>query len=121
MGMKKKGMIFEDLPEFKKDINSLLKKYRTLNEDLEVVKKVLTILPDERPPFSYRINNLEITSCIIKVKKVACKALKGRGVNSGFRLIYAYYPVEMKIIFIELYHKNDKEIEDRKRIKDNFI
>ncbi len=113
-------MIFDELPEFKKDLKSLLKKYKTLNEDLTVVKTILKNKPDERPPFSYRINDLGIETCIIKVKKIACRALKGRGVNSGLRLIYAHFPVEQRIIFIELYHKNVKESEDRKRIKDNF-
>jgi len=113
-------MNFEELVEYKKDFKVLLKRYRTLNEDLEVVKKVLVIMPDERPPFSFRIDNLGIETCIIKVKKIACKALKGRGVNSGLRLIYAHYPSEEKIVFIELYHKNDKENEDKQRIKDNF-
>ncbi|NLO02053.1 MAG: hypothetical protein GX126_07020 [Bacteroidales bacterium] len=113
-------MTFDELTEFKKDLKSLLKKYRTLNEDLDVVKKVLEIMPDERPPFSFRIDKLGLETCIIKVKKLACKALKGRGVNSGLRLIYAHFPDEQKIIFIELYHKNDKENEDRNRISDNF-
>ena len=113
-------MKFDVLPEFSRDLKVLLKKYRTLNEDLAVVKRVLEISPDERPPFSYRINNLGLENCIIKVKKIACKALKGRGVNSGLRLIYAYFPDQQKITFIELYHKNDKENEDRKRIRDNF-
>jgi len=109
-------MIFEELEEFRKDKKDLLKKYRTLNEDMDVVKKVLTISPDERPPFSFRIDNLSISTCVIKVKKIACKALKGRGVNSGLRLIYALFKEERKIVFIELYHKSDKENEDKKRI-----
>jgi mRNA-degrading endonuclease YafQ of YafQ-DinJ toxin-antitoxin module len=113
-------MTFEELTEFKKDLKTLLKKYRTLNDDLDVVKKVLDILPDERPPFSFRIDNLGLKTCIIKVKKIACKALKGRGVNSGLRLIYAHFQIEEKIVLIELYHKNDKENEDRQRIIDNF-
>jgi len=113
-------MNFEELVEYKRDFKVLLKRYRTLNEDLEVVKKVLEIMPDERPPFSFRIDNLGIETCIIKVKKIACKALKGRGVNSGLRLIYAHYPIEERIVFIELYHKNDKDNEDKQRIKDNF-
>lgn len=54
------------------------------------------------------------------MKKIACRALKGRGVNTGLRLVYAYFPAEQKITFIELYHKNDKENEDKKRILDNF-
>ncbi len=113
-------MKFEELAEFKKDLKHLLKKYKSLNEDLDVVKKVLTTLPDERPPFSYRIDNLTLQTCIIKVKKIACKSLKGRGVNSGLRLIYALFESESRICFIELYHKNDKEIEDRERILKNF-
>lgn len=113
-------MTFDELTEFKKDLKSLLKKYRTLNDDLYIVKKVLEIMPDERPPFSFRIDNLGLKTCIIKVKKIACKALKGRGVNSGLRLIYAHFQEEQRITFIELYHKNDKENEDRQRIIDNF-
>ena len=113
-------MTFDELTEFKKDLKNLFKKYRTLNDDLEVVKQVLEVTPDERPPFSFRIDNLGLETCIIKVKKIACKALKGRGVNSGLRLIYAHFPDEQKITFIELYHKNDKENEDKTRITDNF-
>ncbi len=113
-------MRFDELTPFKKDLKSLLKKYRTLYEDLEVVKRVLEIMPDERSPFSFRIDNLGLETCIVKVMKIACKSLKGRGVNSGLRLIYAYFPEEQKITFIELYHKSEKENEDRKRIIENF-
>jgi mRNA-degrading endonuclease YafQ of YafQ-DinJ toxin-antitoxin module len=109
-------IVFEAIDPFKKDFKGLLKKYKTLEDDLEVVKKVLEILPDARPPFSYRIDNLGIQSCIIKIKKMACKSLKGNGVNSGLRLVYAYFKEDCKIVFIEIYHKNDKEIEDRERI-----
>lgn len=111
---------FDEIPPFKKDLKNLLKKYRSLNEDLEVVKLDLNDESGESPPFSFRIDNLGLETCIIKVKKIACKALKGRGVNSGLRLIYAHFPDEQKITFIELYHKNDKENEDKKRITDNF-
>ena len=111
---------FDELVAFTKDLKKLLKKYRTLNEDLEVVKLDLNDEPGESPPFSFRIDSLGIETCIIKVKKIACKALKGRGVNSGLRLVYAHFPDEQKIIFVELYHKNDKENEDRERIILNF-
>lgn len=111
---------FDELSEFKKDLKYLLKKYRTLKEDLEVVKLDLNDEPGESPPFSFRIDNLGLQTCIIKVKKIACKALKGRGVNSGLRLVYAHFSDEQKITFIELYHKNDKENEDKTRITDNF-
>ena len=113
-------MTFYELSEFKKDLKNLLKKYRTLNDDLEVVKRVLAVTPDERPPFSFRMDNLGLETCIIKVKKIACKSLKGSGVNSGLRIIYAHFPDEQKITFIELYHKNEKENEDKIRIMENF-
>lgn len=113
-------MTFEELAAFKRDLKKLLKKYRTLKDDLFEVKTILKKKPEARPPFSFRIDNLGLETCVIKVKKIACRALKGRGVNSGLRLIYAHFFEEDKIIFIEIYHKNDKEIEDRQRIIDNF-
>jgi hypothetical protein len=113
-------MIFEELPEFGKDLKVLLKRYRTLNDDLGEVKTILRKKPEERPPFSFRIDNLGIETCVIQVKKIACKALKGRGVNTGLRLVYAHFPADQRIVFIELYHKSDKENEDRQRILNNF-
>lgn len=113
-------MIFEELDEFKKDLKKLSKKFKTLPDDISTVKKVLDVKPDERPPFSVRIDGLGIETCIIKVKKIASKSFKGKGVNSGFRLIYAHFESEEKIIFIEVYHKSAKEIEDKDRILNNF-
>lgn len=113
-------MNFEQLEEFERDLKKLLKRYRTLESDLEVVRKVLTAAPGERPPFSYRIDGLGIQTCVIKVKKIACKTLKGRGANSGLRLIYAHFEGEKRIVMIELYHKNDKELEDKDRILKHF-
>lgn len=113
-------MKFEYLPGFRKDVKRLLKKYRTLGEDIDVVKQVLEVVPGERPPFSYRIDNLGIETCVIKVRKIACKALKGRGVNSGLRMVYAHFPEEQRIVLTELNHKSEKQSEDRNRILHNF-
>jgi mRNA-degrading endonuclease RelE of RelBE toxin-antitoxin system len=113
-------MRFETLTEFEKDLKRLLKKFRTLNSDLEDVKTILRSKPDERPPYSFRIDNMGITTCVIKIKKITSDSMKGRGVNSGFRLVYAWFKDEQKIIFIELYHKSEKENEDRQRILENF-
>ena len=111
---------FEELDEFKRDFKKLLKKYRSLEDDLLVVKLDLNDEPGESPPFSYRIEGLRMETCVIKVKKIACKSLKGNGVNSGLRLVYAYFKEEDKIVFIEMYHKNEKENEDRDRILQYF-
>ncbi len=119
--MKKMNNIkFETIPEFEKDLKYLLKKYRSLNDDLEVLKKDLKDEPGAQPPFSYRIEGLGIETCVVKVRKIACKSLKGKGVNSGLRLIYAFIEIEDRIVFIELYHKSNKENEDKERILTNF-
>ena len=113
-------ILFEELPEFQKDVKRLLKKFRTLQSDLMDVKRDLNDEPDAEPPFSFRISGLGINTCIIKIKKISSDSFKGRGNNSGFRLIYAWFELEQKIIFIELYHKNDKEKEEVQRIINNF-
>lgn len=113
-------MIFEELVAFTKDVKYLSKRFRSLEQDLEVVKKVISYSPDARTPFSFQINNLHLETCVIKVKKIACKSLKGKGVNSGLRLIYAYFKQGDKIVFIEIYHKSNQENEDRERILQNF-
>ncbi|MDZ4680005.1 MAG: hypothetical protein SH848_19120 [Saprospiraceae bacterium] len=113
-------MTFDELDEFRKDVKQLLKRYQSLHDDLGVVRKVLKVEPDERPPFSFRIEGLGMETCVIKVKKIACKSLKGRGVNSGLRLVYAWFEVEARIVFVELYHKSDQEKEDLARILEHF-
>lgn len=113
-------MEFETLPEYDKDFKRLQKKYRTLMSDIEDVKKVLRIRPDALPPFSFRIDGLGIESCVIKVRKIASDSFKGKGRNSGFRLVYAYFQETAKIVLVELYHKNDKANEDKERILLNF-
>lgn len=118
--MKIEHMEFAQLPEFDNDVKRLAKKYRTIVLDMEAVCKVLKIRPDASPPFSYRIEGLSLSTCVIKVRKIASNSFKGRGVQSGFRLVYAYFEAESRIVLIELYHKNDKEMEDRERIMANF-
>jgi mRNA-degrading endonuclease RelE of RelBE toxin-antitoxin system len=111
---------FDEISEFGKDLKRLMKKYRSLHEDLTIIKKILSVEPDAAPPFSFRIEGLKVTSCIIKVRKIACKSLKYKGVNSGLRLVYAYFKEDSRIVFIEIYHKNDKSLEDRERILKHF-
>ena len=66
------------------------------------------------------VEYLDFETSVIKVKKTVHKILKGRGVNSELRLIYAHFIAEQKITFIELYHKNEQANEDKQRILNNF-
>ena len=63
-----------------------------------------------------RVAGLGAAEIIIKLRKIACRAMKYRGINTGLRLIYCYKKKEEEIILIELYFKGDKENEDRERI-----
>jgi len=54
---------------------------------------------------------------IYKVKKFACRTIPGKGVRTGLRLIYVYFPESDTLELIEIYFKGDKEREDGKRIK----
>jgi mRNA-degrading endonuclease YafQ of YafQ-DinJ toxin-antitoxin module len=48
-------MNFTYLSEFEKDLKRLLKKYISLNEDLNKIKLILELYPYARPPFSFII------------------------------------------------------------------
>jgi len=109
------------LPEFEKDFKKLVKRFRTLDSDLENFIKVQLQMFHKLNKDNQGI--VEISGLgikypkIYKARKFACRSLKGTGSKSGIRIIYAYYEKEDKIEFIEIYFKGDKENEDRDRIK----
>ena len=108
------------LPEFEKDIKKLLKRFKTLEDDLEIfIKNELNLYHklkiDNKGVSQVPGLKIEIPK-IYKAKKFACRSLKGKGVQSGIRIIYAYFEEKDKIEFIEIYYKGDKENEDKERI-----
>ncbi len=108
------------LPEFEKDMRKLLKRFKTLEDDLEIfIKNELNLYHKIRIDNKgvFQVPGLMIESPkIYKAKKFACRSLKGKGVQSGIRVIYAYFENQDKIELIEIYYKGDKENEDRERI-----
>lgn len=95
--------------KFTRQLKKLIKKYRSLEEDLEIAKKFaieafhISAINNEAvwliPKFDKRIVQ------IYKLKKFSCKALKGKGNRSGIRIIYAFYPEKFEIEFLEIYFK----------------
>ena len=112
------------LPEFKNDLKRLSKKFRTLEEDLEIfVEKQFYLYHklDVDNKGIVPLSGLGIeTPRIFKARKFACRSLKGKGVLSGIRVIYAYFILEDKIELVEIYFKGDKANEDRGRIHKNY-
>lgn len=118
------GNLFKNIshvPEFEKDLKRLIKRFSSLEEDLRMFVKVALNAFHKQNIDSrviFHISDLGIRSPkIYKARKFACKALKGKGAQSGIRVIYAYHEDEDWIEFIEIYYKGDKESEDRERIK----
>ena len=119
--------IFSDvrkLTEFDKDLKKLSRRFRTLEQDLEnFIESQLKLFHklDIDNKGCVRISDLGISSPeIYKARKFACKSLKGKGVRSGIRIIYAYYSNDDIIELIEIYYKGDKSIENRERILDKY-
>ncbi len=108
------------LPEFEREIRRLLKRFKTIEDDLEIfIEKQLFLYHKLKVDNKgiFQITGLPVENPkVYKAKKFACKSLKGRGVQSGIRVIYAYYEEKDKIVLIEIYFKGDKANEDKKRI-----
>jgi hypothetical protein len=112
------------LPEFERDLKGLIKRFRTLDEDLATLLKTQLVLfhklgVDNKGLFEIPGMPFDEPK-MYKVKKFACRALKGRGANSGLRLIYGHFEEADKIELVEIYFKGDKENEDRGRILRNY-
>lgn len=111
-----------ETPKFSQLLRHLTRRFRSLPSDLETAKKAAIEL--------HHIQGIDNQSCFplqghenefcefYKVKKFACKALKGRGNRSGIRLTYAFHPAQKRIVLIEIYFKGDQELESRQLIDD---
>lgn len=108
-------MNFTYLPEYEKDLKRLLKRYISLNEDLIKIKSILELYPNARPPFSFLLFNKSNSVNIIKIKKIACLSLRGKGVNTGLRIVYNFNQESNTIEFFEVYHKNKQSNENENR------
>jgi mRNA-degrading endonuclease RelE of RelBE toxin-antitoxin system len=121
------GTLFKQIthvPEFEKDLKKLLKRFSSLEEDLRTFIKVAMNLYHKQKIDSNAIIHISDLGLkapkIYKGKKFACRALKGKGAQSGIRVIYAYYEEDDWVAFVEIYYKGDKASEDRARIAKRF-
>ena len=104
-------MIFNELPEFAKIFKRMSKKCKSLPDDLEEFKRVITVMPLwNRKHFRVVTKN---DPCTVVKARLFCRYLKG----SSLRIIYAFHSNDLRVDFIEIYFKGDKENENRERIK----
>lgn len=104
-------MRFNSLVEFEKELKRLSRKYRSLSDDLEEFKKIITVMPLGT---SKHFNVLHSVGNVKVIKaRLFCRYLKG----TSLRIIYSFDGTKIEFVFIELYFKGDKENEDKERIK----
>jgi len=111
-------------PEFERDLRKLLKRYRTLEEDLATfIGYELELFHGQGLAVGgmERVAGLGFDAPPVYVaKKFACRALAGTGARSGIRVVYAWFAAEGRIELVEIYYKGDQGVEDKARIKRTY-
>jgi hypothetical protein len=106
--------------EFKRDFKRLKRLYPTLDEDLDEFIDTQLMLAhklhrNNDGVFPISGTGYQQAPCYI-AKKFTCRSLFGTGVQSGIRVVYVYWKDEDEIVFIEIFHKNTKELHDKRRL-----
>jgi len=120
-------MNFNELPEFDKEFKWLIKKHKSLSDDLEEFKRVITAEPlGNSKHFTVITKN---DRCAMVKARLFCRYLK----ESSLRIIYAFHcnkrnvvmtggdacpTVVLRVDFIEMYYQGSKENENRERINE---
>ena len=104
-------MNFDELPEFQKERKRLARKYRSLSEDLQEFRNVVSVVPLGNSKHFAVIARNE-TLHVVKAR-LFCRYLKG----SSLRVIYSYFEQERRIEFIEMYYKGEQKNENRGRVR----
>jgi hypothetical protein len=110
-------------PGFEADMKRLLKNFKTLEEDLETFIAVSVKLLSARECSPEALGVFPISregvggKGFYIVKKYACRSLKGKGAQSGIRIVLRWQPAENKVVLVEMFNKNEKEVEDLERIR----
>lgn len=108
------------LPEFRRDLKKLCRRFPSLPDDLKLAQKAAMNLFHEQGIDNqsvFEIPKIAGPFKIFKLKKFACRSLKGKGHRSGIRVIYAYDHEKHCIHLIEIDFKGDKPQENKGRIR----
>ena len=98
--------------EFQKDLKKLLKKYKTLNDDLEVLRKPVCAEPIGSGGKHWNLVKQKGNLYILKTRMM-CRAVK----SATFRVVYLYDADKNLIVFIEIFFKGVKNLPDRERLR----
>ncbi|WP_409199652.1 hypothetical protein [Methanobrevibacter sp. DSM 116169] len=120
---------FSLLPKFKEEHDFFINRNKcpSLIDDLERLKMTMNQnFKDNNSRFTVERGYFPISGLNIKVifpcfiiKRFRCKKIK-KGADSGFRIVFIFDEAERKIWFVEIFHKNKKEMPDLNRINNLF-
>ena len=99
--------------KFQKEFKKLIKKYKSLEKDLEDLKTVLRNVPTGNKSKHWNILKNNGEKYIFKIR-LMCRSLK----SSSFRIIYYYDGEYVELELIEIYYKGNKDSENEKRIEE---
>lgn len=118
-------LIFDESPEFQKELKKLSKKWRSLPTDLLLAQKVITSLYISQPGVSSELLRSELFSGnkatllrssneleIVKMR-LLCKDLKS---DKMVRIIFIFIKNNNRVLLIEMYAHNEKNREDSYRM-----
>ena len=110
-------MEFLTTPSFDKEFKKLFKKYKSLDGDLKIFQKLLLkniqLFITRSTNHHSIINVNQLRTIFVLKSRLQCRALK----RSSLRIVYIYSKDKDKILFVEIYFKGNKEVEDRWRWK----
>lgn len=120
-------MNFSEAPEFQKDIKRLAKKWRSIPQDIEATKQYILPLYVEMSPdvmvevyrhefFANKRATILHSGDDVEMVKMRLD-VESTGRSDKARIIFITAKTESAIMFIELYAKNEKSREDRRRLK----
>ena len=120
-------MNFSEAPEFKKEIKSLAKKWRSIPSDIKAAEQYilpLYIKLDKGVDIEqYRTTFFNGKTATILHSENSIEVVKMRldveclGRNDKVRIVFVAIKNKDEIMFVELYAKNEKSREDERRIK----
>lgn len=103
---------FNRISEFEREHKKLLKRYRSLEEDIAFLEDVLVKFPTGKGSKFVILHNE--SDCVIIKTRLMCRTLR----DSSLRVIYAWHKSTATFTYLEIYFKGDKENENRERIKE---
>jgi hypothetical protein len=121
-------MIFKQSAQFDKELKTLKKKWRTLDNDIDVAKSAIETIYSEDAAKEAGMSLKDIQAAFFNGKRATilheeenCKVVKMRldcaALNNKdmLRMMFVYVLLNDEITFIELYAKNEKTREDEAR------